>query len=74
MENYESVNISMETINNLTFESNPSNPIQFLSFQAICGTLEKNNIFSTLTWSVVKSVPGYSNISKKCLLCLTEKC
>ena len=35
MENYESVNISMETINNLTFESNPSNPIQSLPFQAI---------------------------------------
>ena len=34
---------------------------------------EKHNVFSTLTWSVVKSVPGYSNISKRGLLCLTEK-
>ena len=34
---------------------------------------EKHNVFPTLTWSVVKSVPGYSNISKRCLLCLTEK-
>ena len=42
-------------------------------FQAIYGTLERNNIFPMLTWSVVKSVPGYSNISKRCLLCLTEK-
>ena len=34
---------------------------------------EKHNVFPTLKWSVVKSVPGYSNISKRCLLCLTEK-
>ena len=34
---------------------------------------EKYNVFSTLTWSVVKSVPAYSNILKQCLLCLTEK-
>ena len=34
---------------------------------------EKHNVFPTLTWSAVKSVPGYSNISKRCLLCLTEK-
>ena len=27
----------------------------------------------TLKWSVVKFVPPYSNISKKCLLCLHEK-
>ena len=26
-----------------------------------------------LTWSVLKVVPGHSNISKLCLLCLTEK-
>ena len=26
-----------------------------------------------LKWSIVKSVPGYSNITKKCLLCLYEK-
>ena len=26
-----------------------------------------------LKWSIVKTVPGYSNISKKCLLCLHEK-
>ena len=34
---------------------------------------EKHKVFATLTWSVVKSVPGYSNISKRCLLCLAEK-
>ena len=34
---------------------------------------EKHNVFPTLTWSVVKSVPAYSNISKRCLVCLTEK-
>ena len=28
---------------------------------------------STLKWSLVKSVPSYSNIYKKCLLCLNEK-
>ena len=27
----------------------------------------------TLKWSIVKSIPSYSNISKKCLLCLHEK-
>ena len=26
-----------------------------------------------LTWSVLKVVPAYSNISKRCLLCLNEK-
>ena len=26
-----------------------------------------------LKWSIVKSVPSYSNISKKCLLCLYKK-
>ena len=34
---------------------------------------EKHNVFPALTWSVVKSVPGCSNISKRCLLCITEK-
>ena len=27
----------------------------------------------SLKWSIVKSVQGYSNITKKCLLCLYEK-
>ena len=27
----------------------------------------------TLKWSIVKSAPSYSNISKKCFLCLHEK-
>ena len=27
----------------------------------------------TLKWLIVKSVPSYSNISKKCLLCLHKK-
>ena len=26
-----------------------------------------------LTWSIEKSIPAYSNISKRCLLCLHEK-
>ena len=34
---------------------------------------EKHNVFPMLTWSAVKSVPGYSNISERYLLCLTEK-
>ena len=34
---------------------------------------QKHNVFPTLTWSAVESVPGHSNISKRCLLCLTEK-
>ena len=29
---------------------------------------EKHNVFPMLTWSAVKSVRGYSNISKRCLL------
>ena len=36
------------------------------------GFREKHNVFPTLAWSGVKPVPGYSNISKRCLLCLTE--
>ena len=31
------------------------------------------NEMPTLIWSIVKSVPSYSNISKKCLLYLHEK-
>ena len=27
----------------------------------------------SLKWSIVKKVPTYSNITKKCLLCLYEK-
>ena len=34
---------------------------------------EIHNLFPTLTWSIVKSMLGYSNISKICLLCLAEK-
>ena len=44
-----------------------------LPFQALCWILKRNNVFPTLTWSVGKSVPGYSNISKRCLVCLIEK-
>ena len=32
----------------------------------------KYNQMSSLKWPVVKSFPGPSNISKKCLLCLLE--
>ena len=34
---------------------------------------EKHNEMPTLKWSIVKSVPSHSDISKKCLLCLHEK-
>ena len=36
--------------------------------------LERNhNQILKLTWSVVRFAPGYSNILKRCLLCLREK-
>ena len=34
---------------------------------------KKYNEMPALEWSIVKSVSSYSNISKKCLLCLHEK-
>ena len=34
---------------------------------------EEQKIDPTLKWSIIKSVPAYNNISKKCLLCLHEK-
>ena len=34
---------------------------------------EKSKIMPSLKWSIIKSVPAYSNISKKCHLCLQEK-
>ena len=34
---------------------------------------DKHNINLNLTWCIVQSVPGYSNISKICMLCLREK-
>ena len=34
---------------------------------------DKHQETPVLKWSIVKSVPAYSNISKKCLLCLHEK-
>ena len=34
---------------------------------------EKSNVTPTLKWSIAKSVPSYSNITKRCLLCLEEK-
>ena len=34
---------------------------------------ETSNSSSALIWSIAKKVPPYSNISKKCLLCLHEK-
>ena len=33
----------------------------------------KHNTTPTLMWCIVKSVPGYSNISKRCMLCQHEK-
>ena len=34
---------------------------------------KKTNEIPKLTWSILKIVPGYSNVSKRCLLCLQEK-
>ena len=34
---------------------------------------ETSNSSPTLVWSIARKVPPYSNISKKCLLCLHEK-
>ena len=34
---------------------------------------EKEKIDPILSWSILKSVPAYSNITKRCLLCLHEK-
>ena len=34
---------------------------------------DKHSINPNLMWCIVKSVPGYSNISKRCMLCLHEK-
>ena len=34
---------------------------------------DKHNETPTLKWSIIKSVLAYSNISKKCALCLQEK-
>jgi len=34
---------------------------------------EKYHEEPVLKWSIIRSVPGYSNITKKCLLCLHEK-
>ena len=34
---------------------------------------EKQKIDPILSWSILKSVPAYSNITKRCLLCLHEK-
>ena len=34
---------------------------------------ENHNQIPKLTWSIVRFAPGYSNISMRCLLCLSEK-
>ena len=34
---------------------------------------DKHSISPNLMWCIVKSVPGYSNILKRCMLCLHEK-
>ena len=39
----------------------------------IWGTKKKFKIRPSLRWSMIKSVPAYLNISKKCQLCLQEK-
>ena len=36
-------------------------------------TLKNNNITPTLTWSILRRVPAYTNVTKRCLLCLHEK-
>ena len=35
--------------------------------------MKDKNTTPNLMWCIVKSVPGYSNILKKCMLCLCEK-
>ena len=44
-------------------------------YQNTSGKRKINTINTTpnLMWCTVKSVPGYSNISKRCMLCLHEK-
>ena len=39
----------------------------------IWGSKNKFKIMPSLRWSMIKSVPAYLNISKKCQLCLQEK-
>ena len=39
----------------------------------ICEMKDKHNTIPNLIWCTVKSVPGYSNISKRCMLYLHEK-
>ena len=34
---------------------------------------KKHNVVPTITWSIIKTVPAYSNTSGKCPLCLHEK-
>ena len=34
---------------------------------------DKYDITPNLEWYIIKSVSGYSNISKRCMLCLHEK-
>ena len=35
--------------------------------------LKKNQESPSISWSILKSVPAYSNMTKRCLLCLHEK-
>ena len=37
------------------------------------GLKKETSEIPKLTWSILKIVQGYSNISKRCLLCLNEK-
>ena len=34
---------------------------------------DKHNAIPTLIWCIVKSIPGYSNFLKRCMLCLHQK-
>ena len=43
------------------------------SFQIYLGNKDKYAEEPTLKWSIVKRVPSYSNITKRCRLCLQEK-
>ena len=42
-------------------------------FKYVWEIKEKFKIMPSLKWSIIKSVSAYSNISKKCQLCLQEK-
>ena len=43
------------------------------ALSAYVWNLQSNNVTPTSTWSILRTVPAYTNITKRCLLCLHEK-